>query len=240
MSSHQLTALPYVIKFIPIGFKKQEFDDNDLNLYGFDLDHTLIQPKRPGVIFARGASDWKFMVFDGRESIETLVRLVMDDPNAIVVIFTNQGGVVTIPPNSKSYQNFTGKIKLMLRHIGKMEGGDILLQRLFIYASTKKPASLAKKEASAGKVQNSIGSMLQNDTGNVKDVLSKFDLMRKPKIGMAEMFLKDLKSLKGNAKKWKYYCGDAAGRDKDFSDTDKVFAESLEIEFKTPEDIFHG
>lgn len=232
MSTHQLTALPYAIKFVPKGFRELELADEELHLYGFDLDHTLIQPKKPGSIFARGASDWKFMKFNDKESIVTVLRVVKEDPHAVVVIFTNQGGVITIPPNAKSYQNFTGKIKLMLKHIANLEDGDVLLQRLFVYASTKKPASIAKKEANNSKlVQNGIDS---------KESISKFDIMRKPETGMAELFIKDLEKLCQNNHKWQYYCGDAAGRPKDFSDADKKFAEALNIEFKMPEDVFHG
>lgn len=229
MTTHQLTTLPYLIKYTPKGLKS---GDDEINLYGFDLDHTLIQPKQPGSIFARGPSDWKFMKFDDNESIDTLIQLVINDPLAVVVIFTNQGGVITIPPNSKSYQNFTGKIRLMLKHIGNLESGDLLLQRLFIYASTKKPASIAKKVANS--------DVLLQMGINAKDKVSKFDIMRKPETGMAETFQKDLEKLGRSAYKWQYYCGDAAGRPKDYSDADKKFAESLGIQFKIPECVFRG
>lgn len=38
--------------------------------------------------------------------------------------------------------------------------------------------------------------------------------------------------------KTSFYCGDAAGRDIDWSDEDKKFAENVKISFKTPEEIF--
>ena len=37
-----------------------------------------------------------------------------------------------------------------------------------------------------------------------------------------------------------FYCGDAAGRDKDFSSSDLYFANNCNISFKTPEEVFHN
>jgi len=37
-----------------------------------------------------------------------------------------------------------------------------------------------------------------------------------------------------------FYCGDAAGRDNDFSTSDLYFANNIGIPFKTPEEIFHN
>ena len=39
-------------------------------------------------------------------------------------------------------------------------------------------------------------------------------------------------------KKNSFYCGDAAGRKNDFSDSDKNFAKNIGIEFYIPEKIF--
>ena len=35
-----------------------------------------------------------------------------------------------------------------------------------------------------------------------------------------------------------FYCGDAAGRKSDFSDTDKLFANSVGLKFLLPEEYF--
>jgi hypothetical protein len=50
---------------------------------------------------------------------------------------------------------------------------------------------------------------------------------------MFELFI----SLSG-ASHVEYYCGDAAGRSGDFSDSDRVFAENAQIMFKVPEEVF--
>ena len=36
-----------------------------------------------------------------------------------------------------------------------------------------------------------------------------------------------------------FYCGDAAGRPKDFSDSDRGFAQAAGLRFFTPEELFH-
>ncbi len=59
------------------------------------------------------------------------------------------------------------------------------------------------------------------------------DDCRKPLPGMFDKFIK----LNGPVNKM-FYVGDAAGRQKDFSDSDLKFALNSKIEFYTPEDIF--
>ena len=60
---------------------------------------------------------------------------------------------------------------------------------------------------------------------------------RKPGIGLWNEFLKDHgKEIKLGES---FYCGDAAGREKDFSDSDLVFARHVGIDFYTPELIFN-
>lgn len=68
----------------------------------------------------------------------------------------------------------------------------------------------------------------------------QFDLMRKPEIGMKNQFEQDLKTRYETLPhlEWCYYCGDAAGRPSDFSDSDKEFARKLGVTFKLPEEVF--
>lgn len=61
----------------------------------------------------------------------------------------------------------------------------------------------------------------------------KDDEFRKPLPGMYSTYMKPLC---GN--NMTYYCGDAAGRKEDFSDTDLKFALNLGIPFKIPEQVF--
>ncbi len=60
------------------------------------------------------------------------------------------------------------------------------------------------------------------------------DIYRKPQIGMYTLFVR----LSGATDKPVYFCGDAAGRRRDFSDSDKIFAGNIGIPFKTPEEVF--
>lgn len=60
------------------------------------------------------------------------------------------------------------------------------------------------------------------------------DDYRKPKIGMYQDLVKTFPiTVEGS-----FYCGDAAGRKNDFSDSDKVFAKNCGLEFKLPEEVF--
>ena len=251
--SHTCTVEPYVIKYTP---KEPKNVHPDSNFYGFDLDHTIIRPKNPKAIFAKASDDWKPMVYgDEKESLTELIKIVTEDPTAQIVIFTNQGGVITLPRNSKSCQKFTGKIDLILRHIETLPHGDVLLPRLWLYSSTMKPAALFprsshrhKKVVKPTKTQSTLPLLARSKNAegkselDLEEVKKKFDLMRKPKTGMVDELLKDLQksdpSFELDGIKWKYYCGDAAGRKSDFSDSDKVFAEAMGIVFKVPEDVF--
>jgi bifunctional polynucleotide phosphatase/kinase len=60
----------------------------------------------------------------------------------------------------------------------------------------------------------------------------KNDFFRKPNTNIISIIEKDYNN------KIKYYCGDACGREKDFSDTDLKFAINLNIPIFTPEYIF--
>ena len=59
------------------------------------------------------------------------------------------------------------------------------------------------------------------------------DKYRKPMRGMYDLF----RSLVD--KKVVYYCGDAAGRKKDFSISDLYFANNIGVKFKLPEEVFY-
>ena len=64
-----------------------------------------------------------------------------------------------------------------------------------------------------------------------------YDKNRKPNKGMFELYKKHSK--KRILRKNSFYCGDAAGRKKDFSDSDKKFAENIGVLFYIPEEIFN-
>ncbi|SMN19205.1 similar to Saccharomyces cerevisiae YMR156C TPP1 DNA 3'-phosphatase that functions in repair of endogenous damage of double-stranded DNA [Maudiozyma saulgeensis] len=249
--SHNRYITPELIKYTP---KNGEVPADDAKFYAFDLDHTLIQPKNPKAIFARGPNDWKFMEFkDGEQTLTTLINICKNDSKVQIVIFTNQGGVITVPSNSKSCNTFTSKIENVFKYISTQENGDLLLSRLWLYSSTMKPAALfpkQKKQTSKKSItKQSTLPFLERPKDNKKEVGDSnksleelFNSMRKPNIGMGERFIKDIQkrnpSIMKHNMKWAYYCGDAAGRSSDFSDTDKIFAKNMGIDFKTPEEVF--
>lgn len=246
--SHQVVVHPYNIKYIPTSTIQLSASPH---IYGFDLDHTLIKPKTTNAIFAKTADDWEYIQFTkGILTIEKVYKIIKEDPLAIIVIFTNQGGVLTVPSNSRSYYKFNMKIKLILEDIKSHEFGDDLLQRLWIYSSTKKPASFKKANATSArkgkviKLTDLKGIKSSKNGGDSKIIAhpdDKFTEMRKPEIGMYTEFMQDIKQKMNvhiDKKCWQWYCGDAAGRKSDFSDSDKAFAEKIGIPFKLPEDIF--
>ena len=59
------------------------------------------------------------------------------------------------------------------------------------------------------------------------------DMYRKPQVGMYQTLQKMVPTITSS-----FYCGDAAGRPQDFSDSDLKFAENSEITFYVPEKIF--
>lgn len=127
-----------------------------------------------------------------------------------IVIFTNQGGVVaTGNPKSKSYTNFTGRVN-QIQQICKNIN-------LLVLASPKRPA--AKSAVRSSEEDHS--------------------LMRKPNIGMwTELENWALKFNFKIDKLQSFFVGDAAGRTKDFLDSDKLFAENIGIKFLIPEEVF--
>lgn len=60
------------------------------------------------------------------------------------------------------------------------------------------------------------------------------DIFRKPQIGMWQTLERSVMIDKNNS----FFCGDAAGRSGDFSDSDIQFARNYGINFYTPEEIF--
>lgn len=69
-------------------------------------------------------------------------------------------------------------------------------------------------------------------------IATQKDGNRKPETGMWDFFTENCNGGVKVDKSQSYYVGDAAGRKYDFSDSDKVFAESVGLSFKVPEDVF--
>ena len=67
-------------------------------------------------------------------------------------------------------------------------------------------------------------------------ISTETDHYRKPKTGMWDYFSK--KTLVNIDYENSFYSGDAAGRHKDFSDSDRLFAHNIKIKFELPENVF--
>jgi len=89
--------------------------------------------------------------------------------------------------------------------------------------------TLVKKLARMDDVINKLKSV----DINVILFMSTEDNYRKPNTGMWVAMFKLLSGINLG-----FYCGDAAGRPGDFSDSDKQFAKNCNIQFYTPEEIF--
>ncbi|QLG72420.1 hypothetical protein HG535_0D01280 [Zygotorulaspora mrakii] len=248
---HRLTLLPYLIKHTPKNALPEISGANGpLKVYAFDLDHTIIKPKTAGSRFSTSADDWDFMNFSpGRSALDKLLSIVIEDATAQVVIFSNQGGVITVPSNSKSCTKYVEKIRLILKAISLEKDGNRLLERLWIYSSPKKPASFTRKQNKSSlltkpmKVVKTLKKLNKPAPKLEEPMLMDpeiFTKMRKPETGMMQEFKKDLESIYPTVISIEvcHYCGDAAGRKQDFSDSDKQFAKNLDVPFKLPEDVF--
>lgn len=142
------------------------------------------------------------------ENVVQKVKNLVDEDYTIV-IFTNQGGVSIGQPDSKSYVNFTTKVNNVISELTR----EIENFKPFVYASPKRP--LGKKiRASPEELHLS---------------------MRKPQIGMWKQFKINIENIDMENS---FYVGDAAGREHDFLDSDKKFAENIPLTFKTPEEFF--
>lgn len=127
----------------------------------------------------------------------------------LIVIFTNQGAVV-VNKNSKSFSNLKAKLNLIYEELNKHQ-----IKSLYVYASPKRP------------LKDSVSSEEQHKS------------TRKPAIGMwqnlEQVLVEEGKTI---VYEGSFYVGDAAGRNKDFLDSDLKFAENAKINFKTPEEFF--
>jgi polynucleotide 3'-phosphatase len=131
-----------------------------------------------------------------------LANVVQSSVQYIIVIFSNQGGVVT-KPDAKRYRYLKERIEQIALDLGAP---------FWFYAATKEPKALP-----AGQVS-----------------------FRKPATGMWLHFQKEFEQDGARELDFEnsFFVGDAAGRPKDFSDSDLKFATSLGLKFYTPEEFF--
>lgn len=210
--THLITNIPKQIDLEKYYTSKE--NEKTIKIAAFDLDGTLVDTKT-GQKFARGADDWKWWTSKETSKlnvIDELKKVVID--KYIIVVFTNQGGVVATK-TSKSYLGFTGRVNNIVKELTSGEE----VPEIFVYASPKKPASKNQKISVSSDEDHAI--------------------MRKPNIGMWKELVKhfEKKGYKIDTRN-SFFVGDAAGRPKDFLDSDKMFAENINLHFKTPEEFF--
>lgn len=92
------------------------------NVIGLDLDSTLVNTKTR-IPHPRNKDDWKWF----NESTKDILISSCEKPNTLVVIFSNQGGVI---PKGKRYETFTGRIENIVNDLGRPVD-------LWVYAATK-------------------------------------------------------------------------------------------------------
>lgn len=179
---------------------------NTVKVAAFDFDGTLVDTKS-GSTFPTDYKDWRWWSKDVKNKLEKL-----KDDKYLIIIFTNQGGVVINSPPSKSYLKFVNRVNDVLKDTPELE--------VLVFASPKKP--LAKKAKTTSTEE-------------------QHKQTRKPNIGMWEEFQKYLTKISPDSKvdlEQSFFVGDAAGRPKDFLDSDKVFADNAKLKFWTPEEFF--
>jgi len=94
---------------------------------------------------------------------------------------------------------------------------------------------ITKQKTTHTDVQNKMNNFEKKISKPVSFLYATSDgKYRKPNIGMYDLY----KNIFKIDIKFIYYCGDAAGRNNDFSISDLYFANNIGIPFKTPEQIF--
>lgn len=209
--SHLITNLPP-----PAQLKEcieKHGDSKKLKIAAFDMDSTLIDTAS-GIKFGKGPHDWRWW----NEQVTKQLKKY-DSEGYIIAIFTNQGAVVVTPETknaSKSFKNLSLKIGMMMNSLK-----STVNTRVLVFAAPKRPSPMRTKNISS---------------------VEKHDSMRKPSIGMWEYLETYIKEALGDEysidKKLSFFVGDAAGREGDHLDSDKVFAETIGIAFDIPENVF--
>ena len=98
--------------------------------------------------------------------------------------------------------------------------------------TNQKSTNATKVQFNLDRVSNVIKLLQENKIPVIVFMSTKDDQFRKPQTGMWDVFTQMIKI------KTAFYCGDAAGRPQDFSDSDAMFAKNIGIEFLNPEDVF--
>lgn len=211
--SHLVSNLPPPDVFEDFYDKHLSEGNKKVKIAAFDMDSTLIK-SISGLKFGKGAGDWQWW---NNKVVSTIKEKV--EQKYVIVIFTNQGSTVVLqnqPSASKSYLILKSKINQIAASLKNVVETPVL-----VFAATHLPGKKHRRVASSEKVHKNT---------------------RKPEIGMWEELTRYLKTSLGEEieldMESSFFVGDAAGRDKDFLDSDRKFAENIGIRFEVPEICF--
>jgi bifunctional polynucleotide phosphatase/kinase len=116
-----------------------------------------------------------------------------------------------------------------------------LINKNYILVIMSNQNGIGKGKVSCEQIKTKINDIMNNINLPFLILLAiEDDIMRKPRIGMWEFannFIKNHLNVNIDNKN-SFYCGDAAGRKKDFAASDYKFALNIGINFKTPESLF--
>lgn len=209
--SHLVTNLPPPDVFQRYYLAKT--DSKKVKIAAFDMDCTLIDTKS-GIKFGKGPHDWRWW---SDQVTKRLKKYVLDD--YVLAIFTNQGAVVVTPEtkeSSKSFRNLASKINLMMASLKGTVDTKVL-----VFAAPTRPSPKRTKNISSEEKHKS---------------------MRKPETAMWLALEDYIERALGKDysidKEASFFVGDAAGRDGDFLDSDRAFAEKIGLRFDVPENVF--
>ncbi|CAN6611664.1 hypothetical protein TRVA0_004S04434 [Trichomonascus vanleenenianus] len=185
-----------------------------VKIAAFDLDYTLVLPKN-GSLHPKDGSDWKWT----DDSVKAVLRYLVDSKQRVT---------------SSLKPDHVDQIKNML----EVQEGDEYLLVVFSNQGGIPPRDTSKRYQYIKERVRQIATELEVPLtfyAACKDPTYKF---RKPSRAMWHMLENDLNVEIDLARS--FYVGDAAGRENDFSDSDKEFAAAIGIQFFTPEELFEA
>jgi DNA 3'-phosphatase len=193
--------------------EKQLQSDELVRIAAFDLDSTLVSTKTRSP-FPRNGEDWKWAF----ESVVDVIRKM-----------ANHGKVNEVKLTSKCKELYTNDSPPFIIAIISNQGGTIARP------DTKRYQYLYQRIHA---ITQELG-VPARFYGATKPPKGTTDEFRKPKTKMWTELLKDLSITADQVDMANsFFVGDALGRKTDFSDSDKVFAQSLGLKCYSPEDIF--
>lgn len=177
-----------------------------------------VSPKMTGK-WTRPATDLFVFITDGLTTKGNIVGFDLD-------------GTIVKPQRTKFPRSIEDNVLMSNRIDILKQFTNIDKSNTLVIFTNQKSHNNQKQLFNYQRVNHAITLLLDHGIPLVCLMSTSDDEYRKPNIGMWEILTKILKI------ETAFYCGDAAGRANDFSDSDLKFAENIGIKFYTPEEIF--